>query len=312
MAAASTHFKLGLFTLLVLVAVFATAFGLGIRGVKKDTVNYHTYFDESVQGLDIGAPVKFRGVNIGSASQIQMAPDRKLVDVTLAINRVDAASLRLAERKVELRAQLGTQGITGVKLIDIDFVDPKTSPGPALSFTPDENYIPAKPSFLGGLQDQVAVVADRLPHVIDATESALRKAEVILDDLGQARVPEHLTRALDTITGSAGQLGLLAQHVDRARIPDKTAAALERLNTTIAAVNGLVEGIGGDGGLLASTRRATDSIGDLGHSTSSSMADLERTMRDLDEAAIAIRELAEAVDRDPDMLLKGRSRSRQR
>ena len=64
----------------------------------------------------------------------------------------------------------------------------------------------------------------------------------------------------------------------------------------------------GDSGLVASTRRATDSIGDLGRSTSDSTADLERTLRDLDEAAKAIRQLAESIDRDPDMLVKGRAK----
>ena len=75
-------------------------------------------------------------------------------------------------------------------------------------------------------------------------------------------------------------------------------------------MNGLLEGIGGDGGLVASTQRATDSIGDLGRSTNGSAAKLERTLRDLDEAAVAIRGLAEAIDRDPDMLVKGRAKAK--
>ena len=66
MSAASTHFKLGIFTVLAIVAVLAAAFGLGWRGVKSDTVRYHTYFDETVQGLELGSPVKYRGVLIGS------------------------------------------------------------------------------------------------------------------------------------------------------------------------------------------------------------------------------------------------------
>jgi len=69
--------------------------------------------------------------------------------------------------------------------------------------------------------------------------------------------------------------------------------------------------VGGDAGLVASTRRATDSIGDLGRRTVDSTGDLDRTLRDLDEAAAAIRALAESVDRDPDMLLKGRAKTRE-
>ncbi len=312
MSAASTHFKLGVFTLLGILAVFATAFGLGLRAMKSDSVTYHTYFDESVQGLEIGAPVKYRGVPVGSVSEIRIAPDLKLVDVALALNRADAERLRLAQKKPEVRAQLGTQGITGVKLVDIDFFDPRTSPAPQLSFPPAENYIPARPSLLTGVLNDLEIVGQRLPELIDATVAALRKVDLILDDLHEAHVPKRLAKAIDTVNASAAELGLLLRHVDNARLPDKTAAVMDTLGTAIARVNDMVERIAGDGGLVASTQRATDSIGDLGRSTADSTADLDRTLRDLDEAAIAIRELAEAVDRDPDMLLKGRAREKTR
>ena len=310
MATASTHFKIGLFVVLGLCAVLATAFVLGVRGVKSDTVAYHTLFDESVQGLEIGAPVKYRGVLVGNVSGIQIAPDRKLVDVTLAVNRADATRLALAEKKPELRAQLGTQGITGVKLVDIDFFDPKISPAPQLSFPTPENYIPARPSLLNAVLANLEIVGQRLPDLVDVTIEALRKAELILDDLHGSRVPELLARAINTVNDSAAQLGLLVRHVDRAQLPEKTAAAIDNLNSAANRVNGVLASIDGDGGLVQSTQRATDSIGDLGRNTAESTADLEHTLRDLDEAALAIRQLAESIDRDPDMLVKGRARAK--
>lgn len=307
MASASTHFKLGLFTLLGILAALAAMFGLGVRGVRADSVSYHTYFDESVQGLEIGAPVKYRGVLIGSVSDVRIAPGRKLVDVTLSLDAAEVEGLHLAEKKPELRAQLGTQGITGVKLIDLDFFDPKTSPMPELPFAPAENYIAAKPSFLTGVYASLEVVGDRLPELIDATVAALQKVTLILDDLHGAHIPERLVKAIDTVNGSAAELGSLLHHIDQARLPDKTAKAIESLDKSLAQVSGVLEGIGGDGGLVSSTQRAADSIGDLGRNTSESTADLDKTLRDLDEAALAIRELAESISRDPDMLVKGRA-----
>ncbi|MDF2698350.1 MAG: Paraquat-inducible protein, partial [Labilithrix sp.] len=70
MAAPTNHFKLGLFVLLAFAAVIATLITLGAWSMRKDSVQYHTYFNESVQGLDVGAPVKFRGVTIGFVSGI--------------------------------------------------------------------------------------------------------------------------------------------------------------------------------------------------------------------------------------------------
>lgn len=311
MSNASTHLKLGVFSLLAILAVVAVAFGLGIRGVKSDTVTYHTYFDESVQGLDVGAPVEFRGVPIGSATDIRIAPDRKLVDVTLGVNRVDAQKLHLAERGPEIRAQLGTQGITGVKLVDIDFFDPKAAPPPTLSFPPAKDYIPARPSLVAGLLDDLAVVGQRLPALIDVTIEALTKLEHMLDEVQGARVPDRVVKILDTVSSSAADLDVLLRHVDRARVPEKAGAALDSLGAALGRVGAVVEEVGGDAGLVASTRRATDSIGDLGRRTVDSTGDLDRTLRDLDEAAAAIRALAESVDRDPDMLLKGRAKTRE-
>ena len=309
MSAASTHFKLGIFTVLAMVTLLAVAFGLGWRGVgKSDTVRFHTYFDETVQGLEIGSPVKYRGVSIGSVAEIQIAPDRKHVDVALALDTAETRRLGLAERKPEVRTALGTQGITGVKFIDIDLFDPKTSPPPQLSFRPAENYIPARPSFMKGLEDNLELVSQRLPELVDTTVATLQRIEVILVDFHDQRIPDRMAKAVNNIDGAVTDMRQLLKHFDGARIPDKTAAAIDNLGDALDKVNAMLESVAGDGGLVASTQRATDSVGDLGRTTSRSAARLDRTLRDLDEAAVAIRGLANAIDRDPDMLVKGRAK----
>lgn len=310
MSAASTHLKLGIFTVLAVVAALAAAFGLGWRGVKSETIRYHTYFDETVQGLELGSPVKYRGVLIGSVEKIAIAPDLKHVDATMALDVAQTRTLGLAHVPPGLRAQLGTQGITGVKFIDLDVVDPGAYPPPPLPFPPAERYIPPRQSLMKGLEENLEVVGERLPDLIEATLATLRRIEEILGDFQGQRIPDRMAKAVDEIDGAASDMRRLVRRTDSAQIPDKIAGAIDGLSAAVAKVNGLLEGIGGDGGLVASTQRVTESIGDLGRTTNGSAVKLERTLRDLDEAAVAIRELANAVDRDPDMLVKGRAKAK--
>jgi len=312
MSASTTYFKVGFLAIVGLSAATVAAFGLGMRVTRQDTVDYHSYFDESVEGLEVGAPVKYRGMPIGSVHGFQIAPDNRRVDVTLDLAASDVRRLGLQNVSPELRAQLGTQGITGVKFIDIDFFDPRTSPASALSFRPAEHYIPTTPSLLKGLGDSLQPVLQRLPVLVDTAVATLQRVEPILGDFYGERLPGRIGQTLDDADGAARDLRALLHGVDRARIPDKAANAIETFTAAVAKVEEMMNRVNGDAGLVASAKRATDSIGDLGRITSGSATDLGQTLRDLDEAAQAVRDLAEGVERDPDMLVKGRARERVR
>lgn len=82
MATPSNHWKLGLFVVTGVVVGLGTVVALGARGLHKETVAYESFMDESVQGLEVGSPVKFRGVTIGNVSQIGVAPDVRHVRLT--------------------------------------------------------------------------------------------------------------------------------------------------------------------------------------------------------------------------------------
>src|SRR5580700_6513565 len=95
MAAPTNHWKLGLFVVAGFVVSVASIAALGARSLQRETVSYASFFDESVQGLDVGSPVKFRGVAIGSVSVINIAPDHRQVAVTcqLEVSQLDELGL---------------------------------------------------------------------------------------------------------------------------------------------------------------------------------------------------------------------------
>lgn len=139
MSAPSNHWKLGFFVVAGSCLFLAVLVFLGAESLQKETVTYSTYFDESVQGLDVGSPVKFRGVTIGNVSAIGVAPDRRHVEVSCGITVSQLVSLKLLDtsskglllpfgRKrpatlaipLDLRMQLDSSGITGVKFISMN------------------------------------------------------------------------------------------------------------------------------------------------------------------------------------------------
>lgn len=281
----SSHFKIGLFVILAIAALIATAIGLQIR-TRRPTVTFHTYFDESVQGLQAGSTVLYRGVKIGNVGQIAIAQDRRHVDVAMAIDRSSAEHLDLARTAPQLRASLGMMGITGVKYIDIDYAAPGAPAPEVLPFAPVARYIPSQRSFFGGLQHDLDVLGRDLPTLVKNLNTTLGTLDTVL---AQARDEQVMKQLAATLAG----VNRLVRHLG-----GQTAPRLDHI----------LDELGGPGGVVASARRAIDSLGDFGREATRSSSELGATIRDLGDAARAVRALAQEIEREPDILVKGRGK----
>jgi ABC-type transporter Mla subunit MlaD len=290
----SQNLKLGMFVLAAILALVIAAVVLGIHAMAPDTVAYHTYFDESVQGLEIGAPVKYRGVRIGTVDAIDLAPDRKHVDVALALSKHDAIRLDFAHTAPGLRAQLGGMGLTGLKLIDIDLAGPD-EPAPALSFPVARLSIPTRTSLLTGLATEFDSLKRRLPELADRGTQTLDRLDRVLADIHESRLAERAGEAMDRVGTAAADARKLVAHIDRARLPEHVTATLASTDQAIAQAGSVLH-----------------TAGELGRKTIASSDELTRTLRDLGDAARSVRELAEELERDPESLVKGRNRSAER
>lgn len=312
MSRASTHFKLGLFGLVGGGAAVAAALGLGIGATRGESTVYHVYFDESVQGLEVGSPVRFRGVPVGTVAAIGVAPDHRHVDVSAAIGAQHVELLARGGRDdgagpSMLRAQLGSQGITGVKFVSVDVFDPPP-PAPALSFAPDARSIPSTASLTTSLERGVTSAVDTAPVLYSSTMATLNEIELLAAEVREERLANRLVKTLDEVDATLGDLRTLIRHVDEAGLPRRMATTLDDLDGGARKLDHVLDRLDGEHGLLASTQRATDTIGDVGRAAEGSAADVDRTLRDVREAAQAIRDLAQSVERDPDMLLRGRAK----
>jgi phospholipid/cholesterol/gamma-HCH transport system substrate-binding protein len=324
----SNHWKLGLFVVVGLGLFMATLVFLGARSLDKETVTYKTYFDESVQGLDVGSPVKFRGVTVGDVSSIDIAPDRRHVEVSCELTVSQIVSLGLVEtakvkhvgfaRKEpvtlsvppDLRMQLGSSGLTGVKFVQLDFFTIKDNPPPMLSFPVPDRYVPAAASTMKNLEDAVVKALDRFPEIAEELLRVMVHANRILDSIDQEKLPERATVTLASADELIASLKLALQQANVGSLSNGAQKTIDQLSVAVTHLAALLAKVDGQEGLVASATRATDSIGDLAGGAKGLGAELGDTMRDIREAVDSIQRLADALDTDSDMLLKGRAKGR--
>jgi ABC-type transporter Mla subunit MlaD len=292
MMARSGYEKLGLLVLLVIAALVAFGFLLGIRTAPTDT--YYTYFDESVQGLETGAFVKYRGVRIGSVGDITIAPDGRHIAVELELDREKSRHFAIGDHAKQLRARLAIIGITGLKLIDLEPAN--HVPPPVLTFPTPPNYIPARRSLVSDLEGIFERVDDKLPRAIDRAVATLEILEALAVDARHAELPARIANAADRVASIATDLGHTVRRLD------------QRAGSSAKKLDSILDRIQAPDGLLASARRAMESLGAVGRNAMSSTGDLDRTFRELRDAARAVRGFFNDLSRQPDMIVKGRSR----
>ena len=318
MATPTNHWKLGLFVVTGVVATLAALLSFGAWRLRQETVAYKTYFDESVQGLEVGAPVKYRGVTIGTVSDIDIAPDRRHVLVTSSLTVKELSRLHLVTpsgRKTtrlgvppDLRAQLASSGLTGVKFLQIDFFDVKTNPPPVLPFPVEENYIPAAVSTMKNVEDAIVAAVDRFPIIADQLLEVMKRVSAILEEVDAKKLPDQTTALLAHANEVLTSLDRSLKKIDPGKLSKNAQETIESANAAIGKLSNLIDRVGGDKGLVTSAQRATDAMGDMVHGASVVGPELQDALRGIQEASESITRLADALERDPDMLIKGRRR----
>ena len=187
MSQRANYFKLGLFVIGAIAAGIIVLVIIGTGRFLQKRVTIETYFNESVQGLDIGSKMKYRGVDIGQVTRISFTyvkyeqdkpmADRKryvLVEAQIQPRLVggraanDIASPESTAMEVEkgLRIRLAPQGITGTSYLEVDYLDPAQNPPLPIDWVPDNIYVPSAPSTVLQLVNAASDIMDRL-HKID-------------------------------------------------------------------------------------------------------------------------------------------------
>ncbi len=147
------YFFEGLFIIVFSVVAAIFAVWLGSPGSRDDVV-YRIHFPDSVSGLAVGDPVKFRGIDVGTVKAMRIDPDNsRLVLVEVRLRKETPV-------KTDTRASLALKGITGVVFIELNGGDPAAKT--LLAVTP-QGKVPEIPSEKTGLK----AMLDELPKLVE-------------------------------------------------------------------------------------------------------------------------------------------------
>ena len=328
----------------VIGAFVIGAFALGLMallffgGVNffRHQQRFVVYFDESIQGLNLGSPVKLRGVALGRVVDLRVlynpAKNGSVVAVECELDRnmitdekgveIDVSSRAQLLSLVDhgLRAQLDTIGLaTGLVIVELDFYDPQLYPAqPAVS---GDKYpvVPAVPSTISEIQALAMEILKKVDRV--DFEGLANNFKGLLSDT-KARVDSVDLKGLATQWQQAG-----AAVEDLARSPEikQTLAnlnsTLARLQTTLGDLHhtlGNVDGQVAASGtqLQAALLRAQEAMQQF-NSTAATLRrfidaqqnlgdDTHRALTQLADAAEAVQRLADFIERNPSALISGR------
>lgn len=157
----------GLLVLLGLAMIIGFAYWLLKPSAQLETKKYNIYFDESVLGLNLDAPVKYRGIDVGKVSGLRISPNNsQQVEVLVTI-------LATTPIKSTTAAKLTSQGITGLSYINLILGD---NNAPALKAKKGQEYpvIATVPSLYDVFEKSLDNVSTKLSTTLSKTEKLLR------------------------------------------------------------------------------------------------------------------------------------------
>jgi len=213
---------------LVLVSFFimlAFTYWLLKPSDEQVTQKYIIYFNESVFGLNIDAPVKYRGIKVGKVTHLRINPNNtEQVEVLVTI-------LKTTPIKQDTVAKLTAQGITGLSYVNLSM---GKNNAPALVAKDGQKYpvIASAPSFFENFESSLGSVTTNLTHTLEKTEKLLNEknqAEFAKTLQKTASVMEKLDRLLDEKT--IAHLQASAKNLDA--ITTKTDKLLPNVNKFI-------------------------------------------------------------------------------
>ena len=303
MSRKANYFKIGAF---VIIGFAIAVIGIVVFGAGKffrHKIMIETYFDQSVQGLNVGAPLKYQGVQVGNVKEIGFAFNYYQTSYTYVVVRAEIQQELVGERKslgripteeerisrikelieTGLRLQLDSQGITGVAFLNLANLDPKRFPPLKIDWEPESLYIPSAPGTitqitqavenLTGTLETIDIkgMTDKVNQILVSTDKAIEDAQIPV-------IAKDVRELLDALENNSKRLDSILESQEVKQTLKNLSQTLENVNTASRKFN-----------RFSSTQRE----------------ELDRILEDIRATTENLRELTDTVKRYPSWFLFG-------
>lgn len=310
---------IGAFVLGAVALVVAAVVILGSGRLFRKTYNFVLFFDSNVNGLRVGAPVKFRGVEIGrvtdirlSISQLDGVKPRRFSRIAIpvlieldherimlgGVRQIDLDDPRQIDRLIQdgLRGQLALESIlTGLLYVNLE-MRPATRPRLLLPKSSTYHEIPTLPTQLEQIQDQIAEIVSKLNETdfqgfVDSTKGTSDSIREFIESPQVRGTVESMQSTLDNMNKTMAQLRRVMSRMDARMDPLLSHADRLLVDTD------------------RTMKQAQDTLNTLQASIEpgSPLAyKLNLTLDELSATAASMRQLTDYLQRNPSALIRGK------
>jgi paraquat-inducible protein B len=313
---------IGAFVLGAVALLVAAVLILGSGKIFTREFVYITYFAGSVKGLNVGAPVVFRGVKVGRVTDISIMTNPQSLELKIPVlftvnpakfkgTRVefqrDAAAIGKAVG-LGLRTQLQTQSfVTGQLMLALDYFPDK--PAAYVGWEKDTNY-PEIPSISSDLEELYKIVgALPVKKIAENLNETLAGIDALVHSIDAKQTTE-------TLVSAVREVQTLVRHIDVKLGPvvasiTKTSGAaeatLEETREAMVAVKGLVATSQGTFDAARAALKQSEETLQAYSPDSPLITELNKTLRQLSATSRSFRNLSDYLERHPESLLRGKS-----
>jgi paraquat-inducible protein B len=298
------YFKIGIFVIVGVLLIVAGLifFSSGVLGQKK--IYVETYFDDTVSGLSVGAPLQDRGVRIGQVESIGFASreyikstDRakfmKYAPYVVVVCSIDAQKMRTPGNIEEImadiahgvkagyRLRLASNILTGQAMVEGTFLDPNAYPPLAVPWKPKNIYIPSAPGEISSMKESVDKILKKIESLdieklIQTADNALATIEKTVKDSNVPAVTSEARNLFAEARQTNAYIQQLLVKRGSKQPPTNIAEALDRLNLTLLRIDQLL---------------------------SSQSPNINQTLINLREASANIRDVTENLKSNPSQII---------